>query len=181
MGERPRNIGELALRAAKGDKEALKELLDDAYFRWRLKKICKFIAGRRKARGFFIEPEDLEQEAYKKICEKIDKFEGKSSFETWVSRLLDNLLIDMHRQKIIYDNHIRGLGDLDSRADLEEKMIYQIRLKEAISKLSEDQKNILRLVIEEGYKRTEISQMLGIPLAKVYREWEIILKLLADM
>lgn len=113
-------INELAKIAANRDKEALKRSFELPFFRSRLKKICQFIAERNRG----LNPDDLEQEAYKRIFEKIDQFESKSAFLNWVSPIIGNVYADLVRknERLSFMQKAKGIWkdrqDLPSPEDL---------------------------------------------------------------
>ena len=50
--------------------------------------------------------EDIVQEAFYIAVKQIDSFEGKSSPKTWLTAILNNLILDYYRQKIKSNNKI---------------------------------------------------------------------------
>ena len=122
---------------------------------------------------------DVTQDAFVKVHRNLPKFEGTSSFYTWLYRIVVNLCIDRKRRakkaiNVDYDDaisheeqphqdgptlasvSIAGPARELARKELREKM------QRALDKLSPDHREILVLREFEGLAYEEISDILGV-------------------
>lgn len=84
------DLDELIASARRGDRGALNRLLTDA--RPRLIAVALRIVRDRD------EAEDVVQEALLKVCRSLTRFEGRSSFSTWLHRITVNAALDRLRR-----------------------------------------------------------------------------------
>jgi len=107
--------------------------------------------------------EDLTQDVFIKLWQKLDRFGGKSSFYSWLYRMTVNLVIDRIRsdsgrkQHEVSDEDLgrfpsANRGDRDARMDLEA----------AVAALPEGARLVLVLHDVEGYRHEDVADMLGI-------------------
>jgi RNA polymerase sigma factor (sigma-70 family) len=116
------------------------------------------------------EAEDLTQNIFLKLMNKIDTFKGKSpaQFTSWLKMLSKNSVIDsIRKRQNIYDiseHELNGLNvdfiDIDAIDNFEEIMSNDINI--AISKLSPKYKKVFQLYYIENYSHNEIADELGI-------------------
>ncbi len=110
------------------------------------------------------EAEDILQESFLTIFNKIEAYEFKGSFEGWMKRITVNTAINLLRSK----NHqlYRTKGDeyvdvkyegYDAISKLTEKEILK-----CIQKLPTGYRAVFNLHVVEGYKHREIAVLLGI-------------------
>src|ERR1700731_3108690 len=85
------NDEQLVTRAAQGDREALNELFQ----RYRL--LAYRVAYRLL--GNEADALDAVQEGFVKALTHLDGFEGRSSFKTWLLRVVSNASLDLGRQR----------------------------------------------------------------------------------
>jgi RNA polymerase sigma-70 factor, ECF subfamily len=118
--------------------------------------------------------EDLSQEAFLRLIQKLDTFRGESAFYTWLRRLAINLVL-LRFQKASWRREVslEGLTEPDSvfacrparefgTVDLEVKgAIDRINLERAIDRLPPGFKAVFVLHDIEGYEHIEISRLLG--------------------
>jgi RNA polymerase sigma-70 factor, ECF subfamily len=115
---------------------------------------------------------DIAQDVFIKIYNKLDRFQGKSAFYTWLYRITVNLSIDYHRRKykaatVEFDEKIL---DDDKRADFKlsnirnnpRKIAEDTELRntilQAINSLPPDQKAVITLRELEGLSYDEIAE-----------------------
>ena len=110
------------------------------------------------------EAQDLMQECFLKILNKIGEYRFKGSFEGWMKRLTVNQAInylkskkrfmseDISEYEIITTNY-----NNDVLSEMSAQEIIQL-----ISKLPDGYRTIFNLHVIEGYKHTEIAEMLNI-------------------
>ena len=163
---------ELIAQARAGDPNAFERLVRDNQDR--VYSLCLRMAGDRH------EAEDLAQEVFLKAWQGLASFRGESKFSTWLFRLAANLCIDAQRKR----ERRRGvepavsLDDPDSswrepsdpRQDPQRQLERTERsraLDRALTRLSDDQRQIVVLRELAGLSYQEISQRLGLDLGTV--------------
>jgi RNA polymerase sigma-70 factor (ECF subfamily) len=116
---------------------------------------------------------DLVQDAFIKAHKYLDKFEGSSSFFTWLYRIVMNVCIDhlrKHRRikpveldeaKLDDDSPLlpQLLGGNPGRALLDKQI--RARIDEALGELSENHRSVLVMRELEGLSYEEMAQAMG--------------------
>ncbi len=109
------------------------------------------------------EAEDVLQEGFIKIFNKIGSFRGEGSFEGWIRRIFVNTAIEQFRKKTYLkpiteteENTVEGkyLSVLDTLA---EKDIIQL-----VQQLSPGYRTVFNMYVIEGYTHKQIAELLGI-------------------
>jgi RNA polymerase sigma factor (sigma-70 family) len=109
------------------------------------------------------EAEDILQEGFIKVFNKMTSFRGEGSFEGWIRRIFVNTAIEHYRKKIYLqpiteyeENTVEGkyLSVLD---DLAEKDIIQL-----VQQLSPGYRTVFNMYVVEGYTHKQIAEELGI-------------------
>ena len=116
------------------------------------------------------EAEDLTQDIFLKLMNKLDTFKGKSpaQFSAWVKMVSKNSVIDSIRKRRdttdISEDKLNNLNSYFINTDVidnfEEIMSNDINV--AISNLSPKQKKVFQLYYIENYSHNEIADKLGI-------------------
>jgi len=108
--------------------------------------------------------EDALIKGFQKVFEKIEKFEGKGSFEGWIRRIMVNECLMMLRQNRNF-NLVVEVNDweLPFHEEVSEKMnikdiLYFLNL------LPTGYRTVFNLFVIEGYKHREIAEQLGISI-----------------
>jgi len=144
----------------KRDPECQK-LLFKAFY-GRMLGVCLRYCNRRE------DAQDVVQEGFIKLFDKIDLFNEKGSFEGWTTRIFVNMSLDFLRRNKVQLVSIDSDG---SKIELrnEEKIsqnlfetVSQEKLIEAIQNLSPVYRTVLNLYVYEGYTHDEIAKELGI-------------------
>ena len=113
--------------------------------------------------GNAAEAEDILQEGFIKVFNKIGSFRSEGSFEGWVRRIFVNTAIEHFRKKTYQqpitdyeENTIEGKYEnvLDSMA---EKDIIAL-----VQKLSPGYRTVFNMYVIEGYTHKQIAEILGI-------------------
>lgn len=110
------------------------------------------------------EAEDLMQECFIKILNKINDYEFKGSFEGWLRRLTVNNALNFLKSKKSFAYEDVGEYEIssgDSGNDVLSQMSAQ-EIIEIINKLPTGYRTVFNLHVIEGYKHTEIAEMLEI-------------------
>lgn len=124
---------------------------------------------------------DMTQEAFIKVFRNISKFNFKSSFNTWLHRIVKNVCIDELRKRkrgtiLSLDASISSDdGEYTLQIPDESPGIQEILEKEeekeflwkALEELKENHRVVLVLADIKGYDYTEVAQILDIPVGTV--------------
>jgi len=157
--------GALVRKIKKGDKNAFGELVE------KHKRRMYFAAYRMT--NSHSDADDLSQQAFIKAYESIDNFREKSSFSTWLYRIVVNITIN-HLKKLrkrqtftLDENILLKDNDLTSCVDNPRRIAEERELHEEITKAIEslplEQKPVVVLAILEGLPHKEIAEILGCP------------------
>ena len=158
---------DLVLAARKGDRDAFKTLFERYHRR-----------AYALAFGVLRHPDDaldVVQDAFIKAHKYLDKFEGNSSFYTWLYRIVMNLAIDhlrKHRRvkPVELDESRledaaessllpRILGGNPSRSLMDKQI--RTRIDQALEELSENHRSVLVMRELEGLSYEEMAQTMG--------------------
>ncbi|MDD2386120.1 MAG: sigma-70 family RNA polymerase sigma factor [Bacteroidales bacterium] len=110
------------------------------------------------------EAQDLLQECFIRILNKIDTYNFKGSFEGWIKRLTVNHAINYLKTKRHFMSEDISSYEIENQqmnTDVISDMNAQDIVK-MINKLPLGYKTIFNLHVVEGYKHTEIAEMLEI-------------------
>ena len=164
----------LVARAGSGDRVAFEELYrrhrDRVYgLLWRL------------AGGDAALAEDLLQEAFVRVWQKLDSFRGESRFGTWLHRLSANVALSDRRIRLKRVHRETALDEAVERTATGERDVragQQMDLERAIAALPERARTVLVLYDIEGYSHAEIAAMtdmaVGSSKAQLHRARKLI-------
>lgn len=110
------------------------------------------------------EAQDLLQDGFIKIFEKLDKYSGIGSFEGWMRRIVVNTALDNIRKnkKFLLHTDINNADyKLPSNDFIEERLAAQDLLK-VLQSIPLGYKTIFNLYAIEGYSHKEIAEQLNI-------------------
>jgi RNA polymerase sigma-70 factor (ECF subfamily) len=157
---------ELCQNVAKGDAQAF-ELLVERHQARAYRLACSILGSESDAR-------DVSQDAFIRLYESANRFDGRSRFSTWFYRVVVNLCIDHKRR----DKWWRKLIPLSGPADDSDApaidpassepgpelaaMLVQstVKLGEALEHLSPNQRIAVLLQAQEGLSSREIAEVL---------------------
>jgi RNA polymerase sigma-70 factor (ECF subfamily) len=161
---------QLLARAARGCKDALEEL----FRRYRL------VAYRVAFRLLSNEADALDavQEAFIKALTHLPSFEGRSSFKTWLLRVVSNASLDLGRQRGRRETLSMDALGRQSREDLEpftlqepgrdlERADLRQQLQEVLAQLPRAQRQTFVLHAEAELSYREVAEVLGISIGTV--------------
>ncbi|HEX8475944.1 MAG TPA: RNA polymerase sigma factor [Pyrinomonadaceae bacterium] len=151
---------DLAQKSAAGDMGAF-ETLYHRHFR-RVYALCMRMLGNPT------EAEDLTQETFINLHNKIGSFRGESAFTTWLHRMAVNQVLMYFRRKKSRPEYTTTEGEtpvqiVQGTANPDKMpVVDRIGLENAITKLPPGYRNIFVLHDVEGYEHGEIAEMMGI-------------------
>lgn len=111
------------------------------------------------------EAEDVLQEAFIGIFDKLDSFRYESAFGAWAKRIVINTCINKlvkKNPKLVYTDKIEIKPGEEDEPDLESIELKVKQVHQAVQKLPEGYRLIFSLYLFEGYDHGEISEILGI-------------------
>ena len=142
-------------RAQGGDREAFGELYSRCHGR--------VYALTLRMSGNSTRAEDLTQEVFLRLWRKMDRFQGRSAFTTWLHRMTVHLLIDHMRsesrkagREVFDDGWERIPEPVRTRPGI------GVDLEQAIRSLPPGARTVLVLHDLEGYRHEDIANMVGI-------------------
>ena len=148
--------------AASGDRRAFERLyrmhVNHVY------SICVRMTGDR-ARA-----EELTQDVFVRVWEKLPLFRGESAFSTWLHRLAVNVVLNERKVEGRERSRTAGTDDSDKDGDGYEALggssppshAERMDLEAAIALLPPGARRVFVLHDVEGYKHEEIAEMLGV-------------------
>lgn len=158
--------GDLVRRAAKGDLEAYDELV--RRYQERIYATIYHMTSNHE------DANDLAQEAFIKAYQALKSFKGGSSFYTWLYRIAVNKTINFLKQR--KNKHHFSLNDVDFNTEhnpdlvalISEKTPHrdaglnelQLKLNEALHKLSEPHRMVVVLHDVQGMSHDEIAEIM---------------------
>lgn len=157
----------LVARAKGGDKAALAELVNR--YSERIYNLALRILRKRE------DAEDILQETFLTVIEKLHTFDGRSSFFTWVYRIATNAsLMKLRKKKVIFqelkedpefqesvESRVFVDWSQDPSINVFDKEVKQ-KIDEAIGKLSDIYRSVFVLRDMEGLSIKETSAILNI-------------------
>ncbi len=109
--------------------------------------------------------EDILQDAFIKVFDKIYQFKFEGSFEGWIRRIVVNTALKKYSLRR-YEKEVSGYEIKDRDESGMEPSAYahltEKELLELINNLPDGYRIIFNLYVIEGYQHDEIAQMLGI-------------------
>ena len=154
-------------RAKQGDKAALSQLVNT--YSERIFNLALRILRRKE------DAEDILQETFLTVIEKLHTFDGRSSFFTWIYRIATNAsLMRLRKKKLVFQD----LAEDDDYNDSVESRVFidwtqdpavnlydqevKMKIEEAVNKLSDIYRSVFVLRDIEGLSIKETSAILNI-------------------
>ncbi len=116
--------------------------------------------------------EDIVQDGFIKVFDKIDSFDDTGSFEGWLKRVFVNMALDkIRKQKMQFlsinesDNEDYLLGSTEQEENEENELLISIgreNLVKAIQNLTPMYRAVFNLSVVEGYTHMEIAEILEV-------------------
>ena len=161
---------QLLARLARGEREALEEL-----FR-RYRSVAYRVAHRLL--GNEADALDAVQEGFAKALTHLPGFQGRSTFKTWLLRVVSNAALDLGRQRgrreaVPLDTASNGeavpaqLQSADESGKGLERADLRQLLNEALATLSEVQRQTFVLYADAGLSYREVAEVMGTSIGTV--------------
>lgn len=147
---------ELVEACLKGSADAQRLLFER--YSGRMMGLCLRYAGSRE------EAEDMLQEGFIRVFEKLDKFSGTGAFSGWMSTVIVNSALIMIRKKKRegYQEDIDEVSDLrNDEVDVLSQMSAN-ELMAVVQQMPQGYRTVFNLFAIEGYAHKEIADMLDI-------------------
>lgn len=155
----PHDEKRLIAAARKGDSRAYAALVDAHQ-----QAIRGFL---RRFTGHWADADDIAQEAFVTAWRKLDRFEGRSSFRSWVSGIGLRIARDARRSHTRAEardsDWLAEQDQSESAAPIEDRMA----LAQAMSELPDDQRAAVALCLGEGFSHSEAAAILNLPLGTI--------------
>ena len=151
---------ELAKKAAAGDGKAFEELYRRHYRR--------VYALTLRMMGNPTEAEDMTQDVFLQLFNKVGMFRGESAFTTWLHRMTVNQVLMHFRKKSTRSELLTDEGETPvqivkgTENPRTAPVIDRIGLENALKQLPNGYRTVFVLHDVEGYEHYEIAEMLGI-------------------
>jgi RNA polymerase sigma factor (sigma-70 family) len=130
---------------------------------------------------------DVAQTSYLKILERQNTFSGKSAFKTWAFAIIRNTAFDalLKRKKetFLFQSSENCLPDTGYDAGVEnefDKKLAKTFFSEALSQLSDRQKQIMQLVFYHDLSLNQSAEVLHLSAGSVRKYYDRAKKSLAD-
>ena len=109
--------------------------------------------------------EDILQDAFIKVFDKITQFKGEGSFEGWIRRIVVNTALKKYSLRR-YEKEVVGYEVQDKDEQHTDPTAYahlsEKELLEMINSLPDGYKIVFNMYVIEGYQHEEIAELLGI-------------------
>ncbi|MGI6227614.1 MAG: RNA polymerase sigma factor [Peptococcales bacterium] len=154
------NDWDLVLRIVNGEREAYALLVD------KYKKAIFNLAY--KYTHDYPQAQDLSQEIFIHCYLRLEKFDNRSKFSTWLYRLAIHKCIDWQRKKkreplLVELDEFQSINKGKSPEEIFIKKENALWLKKALNNLPEKYREVLFLYHNQGLSYKDISEILGIP------------------
>ncbi|MBL8548198.1 MAG: sigma-70 family RNA polymerase sigma factor [Hyphomonadaceae bacterium] len=155
----PNDEARLIAAARRGDSRAYAALVDAHQ-----QAIRGFL---RRFAGHWADADDLAQEAFVTAWRKLARFEGRSSFRSWVSGIGFRIARDARRShgraQLRDSEWLQEQSDVEGVPPVEDR----IAVTRAMAKLPDEQRAVVALCLGEGFSHSEASEILKLPLGTV--------------
>ncbi len=150
------NEAELAQRASQYDQEAFAELYN-AY----VDKIYKYLYYKV---GNPLDAEDLCEQVFLKAWEAIGRYAWCGHpFSSWLYRLAHNLVVDHYRTRrdtMPLNDMVMTAGEAIQVDNMLRQTLDAAELRQALSQLTPEQRQVIALKFIEGFDNAEIARMM---------------------
>jgi RNA polymerase sigma-70 factor (ECF subfamily) len=168
-------VPDVVRRAQRGDQDAFHELY--TAHAGRVYALCLRLAGDRAA------AEELAQDVFVRVWERLGSFRGDSAFATWLHRLAVNVVFMAQRTRARRERRVEPVEDLEAwERGTDASPADRLDLEHALTRLPHGARQVFLLHDVEGYGHAEIGRLLGIAegtsKAQLFRARRLLRKLL---
>ncbi len=136
-------MDDLVKRCREGDRQAQRELYDRTVER--VYRLLLRLANNNRDDAF-----DLTQDTYVRVFTQIDRFDGRSRFETWLYRIAVNEGLQFLRDAGRRRSRARTVARIDRAESHEHEVTAKIDLDRALARLDDTDRTILLLRYQVG-------------------------------
>ena len=155
----PHDEARLIAAARKGDGRAFAALVDAHQ-----QAVRGFL---RRFAGHWADADDLAQEAFVTAWRKLARFEGRSSFRSWVSGIGFRIARDAKRAhgraQVRDSDWLEDQSNAEAASPVEDR----VAIARAMADLPDEQRAVVALCLGEGFSHSEAAQILKLPLGTV--------------
>ncbi|MCU0393196.1 MAG: RNA polymerase sigma factor [Thermoflexibacter sp.] len=153
---------QVILRCKRGDRKAQYEIYK--LYAKAMYNICLRITGNS------LEAEDVLQEAFLIVFEKIESYRNEAAFGAWLKRIVINAALNQVRKRKLQFSEIEESDDYEDdsyqEAGIAEETSYQAeQIRKAIAQLPDGFRIVFSLYLLEGYDHQEIAEIMGISVS----------------
>ena len=123
----------------------------------------KMLAVCRRYTRHYMEAEDIVQDAFIKVFDRIHQFKGQGSFEGWIRRIVIHTALKNY-SKSSFQKELIGVENYNDQS-ISPKAVSELQQEDImreISKLPDGYRLVFNLYVIEGYSHKEIAQFLKI-------------------
>jgi RNA polymerase sigma-70 factor (ECF subfamily) len=154
VAPRPAVSADCVQQAASGDVRAFEELYTTHLPR--VHSLVRRMTGGKDA-------DELTQDVFVRVWQKLGSFRGDSAFGTWLHRLAVNVVIERFRTDTVRRQRLLdGEAIFETLSSPPGRRDVAMDFEAALEKLPDGAREIFVLHDVEGYKHTEIAALLGI-------------------
>ena len=109
----------------------------------------------------YAEAEDILQDAFIIIFDKVSQYKGKGSFEGWLKRVTINTALQRYRKPGVF-NLVNEENIKEVEVEVEEESVPLDFLLQIIQELPDRYRMVFNLYVMDGYSHREIAELLTI-------------------
>jgi RNA polymerase sigma-70 factor (ECF subfamily) len=122
--------------------------------------------------GNDVHARELAHDAFVRAWETLSMFRGESSFQSWLHRLVVNVVLQDARTTRRREARVRLVDDDETTAEVAVNSegldaITRMDLDEALARLAPDSRRVVVMHDIEGFRHEEIAQLLGVAAGTV--------------
>ncbi len=115
--------------------------------------------------------DDLAQATIERALRSREQWQPGTRLDSWCYRIMRNLWIDIARSRSRRTAREapeeEGLNVGEDRRDAMDAAVDVHRIMEAMARLPDEQREVVALILVEGFGYREVSEMLGLPIGTV--------------
>ncbi len=153
------NQSDRLIKACRKGNQLAQMQLYDKYAQAMFTIACRYLKDDEEAK-------DVMQEAFLKAFTHMDSYKPEYSFGAWLKRIVINQSLDVLKKRKVEFNY----DEIDTQNSVEiddwsfNTSVSKRSILDAIEKLNDKHKIVVKLYLIEGYDHQEISEILNIPV-----------------